>query len=217
MELAGMGYDVAIHYNLSSEEADRTKLDIQKLGVKCEIFKADLSDPSASSALISKVITKFPGLKILINNASIFREIRFADVTEKSFDADFNINFKSPFFLSQNFAKNISSGMIINMLDSRISKVHNAHFVYNLSKKLLHQLTLMLAKELAPKIRVNAICPGPIMPAQGDDMKKLKKIALKTPLKKVGNTSYINQAVRYLITNEFITGETMFIDGGQHL
>lgn len=66
MELAGMGYDVAIHYNLSSEEADRTKLDIQKLGVKCEIFKADLSDPSASSALISKVITKFPALKSLL-------------------------------------------------------------------------------------------------------------------------------------------------------
>ena len=217
LELAGMGYDIALHYNLSYKEAVKTKTDIQKLGVKCEIFKSNLSNTSGASALIKKVVKKFPDLNILVNNASIFEEIRFLEVTEKQFDLDFNINFKAPFFLSQHFAKNIKSGMIINMLDARISKVHNAHFVYNLSKKSLHQLTLMLARELGPEIRVNAICPGPILPAPGDDGKELKKIAAKTPLKKVGDTSYINAAVRYLITNHFITGEVLFVDGGQHL
>ena len=103
------------------------------------------------------------------------------------------------------------------MLDARISKIHNAHFVYNLSKKSLHQLTLMLAKELGPEIRVNAICPGPILPAAGDDGKKLRKIAKNTPLRKIGDTSYINHAVKYLITNKFITGEVLFVDGGQHI
>ncbi|MGI9534985.1 MAG: SDR family oxidoreductase [Thermodesulfobacteriota bacterium] len=217
LELAGLGYDIALHYNLSFKEAVKTKSEIQKLGVKCELFKSDLSKISGSSALIKKVVTKFPNLNILVNNASIFEEIRFLDVTEKHFDLDFNINFKSPFFLSQNFAKNVSGGMIINMLDARISKIHNAHFVYNLSKKSLHQLTLMLARELGPEIRVNAICPGPILPATGDDGKKLMKIAAKTPLKKIGDTSYINHAVRYLITNKFITGEVLFVDGGQHI
>ena len=217
LELAGLGYDIALHYNLSHKEAIKTRSDIQQLGVKCEIFKSDLSKTSGTSALISKAIKKFPNLNMLVNNASIFEEIRFLDVSEKDFDTDFNINFKAPFFLSQNFAKNVSRGMIINMLDARISKIHNAHFVYNLSKKSLHQFTLMLARELGPKIRVNAICPGPILPASGDDGKKLKKIASKTPLKKTGDTSYINHAVRYLITNKFITGEVLFVDGGQHL
>ena len=217
LELAGLGYDIALHYNLSYKHAVKTRDEIRKLGVKCEIFKFDLSKAPSAPALIKKVINKFPGLKILVNNASIFEEIRFLDVKEKDFDRDFNINFKTPFFLSQHFAKNISAGMIINMIDARISKIHNAHFVYNLSKKSLHQLTLMMAKELGPKIRVNAICPGPILPAPGDNGKKLKRIAAKTPLKKVGDTSYINEAVRYLITNNFVTGEVLFVDGGQHL
>jgi len=217
IELAGLGYDIALHYNLSHNEAVKTKKEIQKLGARCEVFKSDLSKNSGVTSLIKRVLKKFPNLSILINNASIFEEISFHDVTEKDFDNEFNINFKSPFFLSQHFSKNISDGMIINMLDARISKIHNAHFVYNLSKKSLHSLTLMLAKELGPNIRVNAICPGPILPAAGEDGKKLKKIALKTPLKKVGDTSYINDAVRYLVTNTYITGEVLFVDGGQHL
>ena len=217
IELAGLGYDIALHYNLSYREAVETKKEIQKLGVRCELFKSDLSKNSGVKSLIKRVLTKFPDLSILINNASIFEEISFHDVREKDFDNDFNINFKAPFFLSQYFSKNISKGMIINLLDARISKIHNAHFVYNISKKSLYFLTLMLAKELGPNIRVNAICPGPILPAAGDDGKNLKKIALKTPLKRVGNTSYINDAVRYLVTNTYTTGEVLFIDGGQHL
>lgn len=217
IELARMGYDIAIHCNSSYKEAADTKSEVEKLNVKCEIFRSDLSEFSGTSSLINEVVARFPDLNVLINNASTFREIRFADITEQNFKADFNINFKAPFFLCQNFAKNISSGLIINMLDSRISKVHNAHFVYNLSKKSLHQLTLMLAKELGPQIRVNAICPGPILPESGDDPKKLREIASKIPLEKIGDTSYINQAVRYLITNEFTTGEILFVDGGQHL
>ena len=217
LELAGLGYNIALHYNLSYKEALSTRSDIRKLGVRCEIFKSDLSKTSGASVLIKNVVKKFPDLNLLVNNASIFEEIGFFDVTENQLDRDFNINFKSPFFLSQEFAKNITGGMIINMLDARISKVHNAHFVYNLSKKSLHNLTLMLARELGPGIRVNAICPGPILPAEGDDQRKLKKISAKTPLRKIGNTSYINAAVRYLIENKFVTGEVLFVDGGQHL
>ncbi len=217
MELARMGYDIAIHYNSSYKEAADARSEVERSGVKCEIFRSDLSELSGISSLIDEVVSRFPGLNVLINNASMFREIRFADVTEQDFKADFNVNFKAPFFLCQDFARNVSSGLIVNMLDSRISKVHNAHFVYNLSKKSLHQLTLMLAKELGPDIRVNAICPGPILPASGDDPDKFREIVSKIPLEKSGDTVYINQAVRYLVTNEFTTGEVLFVDGGQHL
>ena len=89
LELAGLGYDIALHYNLSYKEAVKTKSEIQKLGVKCEIFKSDLSKTSGAQALIKKVVKKFPKLSILVNNASIFEEIRFLDVNEKQFDLDF--------------------------------------------------------------------------------------------------------------------------------
>ncbi len=217
LTLAELGYNIAIHYNRSRKDAAAAQVLVRKLGVKCEIFRADLSDPSQTSALIKNVQKKMPQLGLLINNASIFNEKRFLDVKEKDFDTEFNINFKSPFFLSQQFAKTVSKGMIINLLDARVSKVHTAHFVYNLTKNSLKHMTLMLAKELGPKIRVNAICPGPILPADGESAAQLKKIAAKTPLKKVGGTSYINNGVKYLVENKFITGEMLFIDGGQHL
>ncbi len=217
LTLAELGYDIALHYNRSRKDALNTQAKIRDFGVKCEIFKADLSDPSQASGLIKDVKKKMPGLELLVNNASVFKEKRFLDVKEKDFDNEFNINFKSPFFLSQQFAKNVSGGMIINLLDARVSKVHTAHFVYNLTKNSLMHLTLMLAKELGPEIRVNAICPGPVLPASGENIRQLKKIAAKTPLKKIGDTSYINSGVRYLVENKFITGEMLFIDGGQHL
>lgn len=217
LTLAELGYDIALHYNRSRKDALNTQAKIRDFGVKCEIFKADLSDPSQASGLIKDVNKKMPGLELLVNNASVFKEKRFLDVKEKDFDNEFNINFKSPFFLSQQFARNVSGGMIINLLDARVSKVHTAHFVYNLTKNSLMHLTLMLAKELGPEIRVNAICPGPVLPAAGENIRQLKKIAAKTPLKKIGDTSYINSGVKYLVDNKFITGEMLFIDGGQHL
>jgi len=217
LTLADMGYDIALHYNKSKKDALAAQDIIRKKGVKCEIFKSDLSDPAQASGLIKDVKKKMKDLNLLINNASIFKEKRFLDVKERDFDNEFNINFKSPFFLSQQFAKNVKRGMIINLLDARVSKVHTAHFVYNLTKNSLMHLTFMLAKELGPDIRVNAICPGPILPSPGENINQLKKIAAKTPLKKIGDTSYINSGVKYLVENKFITGEMLFIDGGQHL
>jgi len=217
LTLADMGYDIALHYNNSKKDALTAQGMVRKNGVKCEIFKSDLSDPSQASGLIKNVQKKMMGLNLLVNNASIFKEKRFLDVKEKDFDNEFNINLKSPFFLSLQFAKSVKGGMIINLLDARVSKVHTAHFVYNLTKNSLMHLTLMLAKELGPEIRVNAICPGPILPSPGENVNQLKKIAAKTPLKKIGDTSYINSGVKYLVENKFITGEMLFIDGGQHL
>ena len=217
LTLADMGFDIALHYKSSRKDALEAQGMIRKKGVRCEIFKSDLSDPSQSLALIKNVRKKMKGLNLLVNNASIFKEKPFLDVKEKDFDTEFNINFKSPFFLSQQFAKIVKSGIIINLLDSRVTKVHTAHFVYNLTKNSLMHLTKMLAKELGPEIRVNAICPGPILPGPGENLSQLKKIAAKTPLKKIGDTSYINSGVRHLVENKFITGEMLFIDGGQHL
>lgn len=217
LSLAEKGYDIAIHYNHSDIEAKETADLIREKGKQCEIFQSDLSDIKQVRTLIPRVFETFPECSILVNSASIFEDVGFQDVTEEIFDRDLNINFKAPFFLSQDFSKGQNAELIINMLDMRINKIETQHFSYNLSKKALRDFTLMAAKELGPKIRVNGICPGPILPPPDKDIKYLEKIAENTPLKKPGNPYYIIAAVKYLLDNDFVTGQCLFVDGGQHL
>ncbi len=215
--LAQRGYDIAIHYNHSDNEAKETAELIRSKGRKAEIFQANLSDMNQVRMLIPSVFEVFPECSILVNSASIFEDIAFSDVTEEIFDRDFNTNFKAPFFLSQEFSKKESAEHIINMLDMRINKIDTKHFSYNLTKKALRDFTLMAAKELGPKIRVNGICPGPILPPPDEGIEYLEKIAKNTPLKKPGNPDYIVSAVEYILDNPFVTGQCLFVDGGQHL
>lgn len=215
--LAESGYDIAIHYNHSDKEAKETADLIRGHGRQAEIFQSNLSEMKEVRSLIPKVLEVFPECSILVNSASIFENVGFSEVTEEVFDRDFNTNFKAPFFLSQDFSRGNNSELIINMLDMRIDKIETQHFSYNLTKKALRDFTLMAAKELGPKIRVNGICPGPILPPPDKDIQYLKKIAENTPLKKPGNPDYIISAVEYILDNTFVTGQCLFVDGGQHL
>jgi NAD(P)-dependent dehydrogenase (short-subunit alcohol dehydrogenase family) len=217
LSLAERGYDIAVHYNHSSDEAQETAEEIREKGQRAEIFQANLSEISEVRALIPNVFEVFPECAILVNSASIFEDVSFSQVTEQIFDRDFNVNFKAPFFLSQDFSKEKNAELIINMLDMRVNNIETAHFSYNLTKKTLRDFTLMAAKELGPKIRVNGICPGPILPPPDKDMSYLEKIAENTPLKKAGNPDYIISAVNYIVDNDFVTGQCLFVDGGQHL
>jgi pteridine reductase len=215
--LAESGYDIAVHYNHSEKEAKETAELIREKGRQAEIFKSNLSEIQEVRSLIPTVFEVFPECSVLVNSASIFENVGFEDVTEEIFDRDFNTNFKAPFFLSQDFSKGDHSELIINMLDMRINKIETEHFSYNLTKKALRDFTLMAAKELGPKIRVNGICPGPILPPPDKDIHYLEKIAENTPLKKPGNPDYIISAVEYILNNPFVTGQCLFVDGGQHL
>ncbi len=217
LSLAERGYDIAVHYNHSDKEAIETAELIRAKGRKAETFQANLSDIKQVRTLIPKVFEVFPKCAILVNSASIFEDVAFNDVTEEVFDRDFNTNFKAPFFLSQDFSKENSAELIINMLDMRINKIETKHFSYNLTKKSLRDFTLMAAKDLGPKIRVNGICPGPILPPPDKGLEYLEKIAQNTPLKKPGNPDYIISAVEYILDNTFVTGQCLFVDGGQHL
>ena len=217
LSLADRGYDIAVHYNNSDKEALETSELIREKGQRAEVFQANLSEIKQVRTLIPNVFEVFPHCAILINSASIFEDVGFSQVTEEIYDRDFTVNFKAPFFLSQDFSLRENSEIIINMLDMRINNIETAHFSYNLTKKLLRDFTLMAARELGPKIRVNGICPGPILPPPDKDMEYLEKIAENTPLKKPGNPDYILSAVNYILDNDFVTGQCLFVDGGQHL
>lgn len=215
--LAEMGYDIALHCLNSKTDAERTARAVRDAGVRCEIFRADLSRPANAAKLVAAAAKKLGGLSVLVNNASVFEKGEFGGVTEKQLERDMAVNFKSPFFASQEFARGGREGLIVNMLDARITKNHTMHFSYNISKKCLYHFTLAAAKALGPAVRVNAVCPGPVLREESSTAADFRRMGEKTPLGTTGEAGHVRLAVEYLVNNPFVTGEALFVDGGQHI
>ncbi len=217
LSLADQGFNIALHYHQSRTEALQLAKEITRKGVACEIFACDLSREKQVLLLLGKARAKFPDLNLLINNASIFIPSKFDRKELKLLDAHWMINFKTPFILSADFARLCKEGHIINILDTKVIKNKTSHIAYIISKKALHELTKLCAIEFAPKIRVNAIAPGIILPPSGQGREYLQKRALEVPLKKAGDVRYITQSVEFLLQNDFVTGQVIFADGGEHV
>ncbi len=217
LNLAKQGYDIAVHYNSSSQKAESLQSQIQSLGQASHIYKADLSSNQDIFELIPKVKADFPELSVLINNASVFESATLKETEVELFDLNFNINFKAPYFLIRDFARLCQGGNIINLLDTRVKKNNFDYSAYTLSKKALADLTQMTALELAPDIRVNGICPGWILAPEKATEEYLEKLRQRIPLHKQGNPEQIVQAVNYLLSNQFVTGQLMLVNGGEHL
>jgi NAD(P)-dependent dehydrogenase (short-subunit alcohol dehydrogenase family) len=223
LELASKGYDIAISYNSSKKEALNLAQEIiATKKVKCEIFQADLTDKEAAKKLIEDVLNKFPDLNLLINSASIFNKSNIFDIEQ--LDENFALHFHCPLILSQEFAKNVASralknAQIINFLDKNITRFDTKYFYYLLSKKLFAELTKMMALQLAPEVRCNGIAPGFILEDKflQKDEEMAQKIIKKIPLNKKGNVGNILKAINYLIANEFVCGEILFVDGAASL
>ncbi len=217
LNLARKGYDIALHYNSSEKEALATRGQILKTGADCELFRCDLSSPHDAMELVPRARESFRGLCVLVNNASVFENVVFSDVTPEFLESDLAVNFKAPFFLSQSFVAETERGLIVNFLDTRVRKNPVEHFCYNLSKKCLYHLTKMLARELAPDFRVNAVCPGSVLAPPGLSDDYLRRMALGAPMKRPGSIEDIINAFNYLLENNYVTGECLFVDGGMSL
>ncbi|MEW6234529.1 MAG: SDR family oxidoreductase [Candidatus Omnitrophota bacterium] len=215
--LAGKGYRVVLHCHQSLPEAELLAETIRRMKVECHVFTADLNSDKDVNELIPQVFSRFSDFCVLVNNASIFERARLLETDHDLFDRHFNINFKAPFFLSQEFARRCDQGHIINMLDTKIARTVVEYFAYTLTKKALFEFTRMAAKELAPRIRVNAVCPGLILPPRGEDEEYLIRCGERIPLRRKGSVENVTAAVSYLLDNDFVTGECLFADGGEHL
>ncbi len=215
--LASQGYDLVISYNESKSEAEKLSKEIvKKFDVKCKIFKADLRDEKQTKKLAEFVRGNFPNWNLLVNNASIFQKSKFLTAPESEMFENFNIHFFSPLILAKEFTKTApKNGQIINLTDKNITRYETSYFYYLLSKKSLAELTKMLAIELAPKIRVNAIAPGFILNPIDDS--SAENFVKKIPLQTKGEVENIVQAVEFLLKNKFVTGQILFIDGGASL
>jgi len=216
LRLAVMGYDIALHYHDAAPQG--LIEEIQGLGVKCEAIKSDLSEPKAASDLVRLAVEACPGLDVLINNAAIFERASIKETSDALLAEHIQLNLMAPYRLSRDFARLAGRGQIINIIDANAVKNNSAYGAYMLSKKGLFGLTAMTAREFAPKIRVNAIAPGLILPPAGEGEKYMEEAAeRRVPLKRRGHTDDITDALEFLNGSEFITGQILYIDGGEHL
>jgi pteridine reductase len=204
LEFAAAGYDVALHYHHSEAEAISTQQKIQAFGRKCVLIQQDLNDLASLPSVIAQAKSAFPHLSVLVNNASTFRRISFANTTPESLMADFTTNFMQPFLLTQAFHTQIGEGAVINLLDISIRTHRTSHFAYLLAKKALAEFTLMAAKDLAPKVRVNAVAPAYVLPTEGDDSHDPNQP--RVPIERV------SAAVLALAENTALTGEILYTE-----
>jgi glucose 1-dehydrogenase len=220
--LAHAGCHVFIHYGQSAEQAKRTRDDAKALGVRAELLTADLANAKAVQRVVPAAQKAFGGVDILINNAAIFPEKdTFLSADGPLWEGLFAVNLRAPFFLCRAFAAQVpkdKQGKIINITDSRVRRPASEHFVYRLTKGCLWQMTEMMALELAPRIAVNAVALGAILPSPGKDDEYLKKIAQASiPLKRHGSAETVAQSVVHLLQQDFLTGVILPIDGGATL
>ena len=222
IKLANLGYNIVISYNNSKQEAEELKNNIiSEYQVNCEIFACDLLDVSQTKNLADFMVQNFDDWNLLINNASIFDKSKLLENKESELFDNFNIHLFSPLILSKEFAinvgeKNIQNAQVINIVDKAITRNKTEYFYYLLSKKSLANLTKMLATQLSPAIRVNAVAPGFIMLPKNSDLDGDTLID-KIPLKKQGSLKNITHAVQFLIENDFVCGEILFVDGASSL
>lgn len=209
--------DVILHYNKSGKAAEELKIILEKTGVRAWIFQASLSCPDEAEELFQKAVSTCGPIDYLINNASLFRKDTLTTFTVQGLFENISVNALAPLLLSRKFAGQNRKGKIINLLDARITDYDDEHAAYHLSKRMLYDLTRLMALEFAPGITVNAVAPGLILPPPGQGTGFLEKMKHTNPLHTYGTLKEITDAVMFLIKAEFITGQVIYVDGGRHL
>ena len=220
LALAGEGARLALHYNSSAGPAEASVAEIRALGSEAVALQADLSRSDQAASIVERAAQHFGGLDVLLNSAAIFEPADLAHTTEAAWDRHFAINLKLPFFLAQAFAAQVGKEQvahIVSIADWRGDRPDPATLAYSLTKAGIISLTRALALALAPNIQVNAIAPGAILPPPGRDQAYLDGLAQDIPLGRVGSPADVAGALIYLLRSEFVTGETVFVTGGEQL
>jgi glucose 1-dehydrogenase len=221
LALAEAGCDVVLHYNGSAEAARQTAQEVAALGRRIVLQQANLAEASQMAQLIeSAVLQELGAVQILLNSAAIFPEDSLLELTLAGWERTMQVNLTSPLFLTQAFASALPEemrGVVINMTDWRTARPYHKRFSYSVAKGALNAFTLAAANALAPRIRVNAIALGAMLPPPERDEDYLADLVAELPLQRAGGIEPIAQAMLYLLQNEFVTGEIVRLNGGAHL
>jgi NAD(P)-dependent dehydrogenase (short-subunit alcohol dehydrogenase family) len=220
LDLARHGWNVAIHYNTSEREARVTCEDAQSAGAKAVLVKADLAREEETQKIVEQATRELGPLTALINSASVFENDQWYSADRASWNKHMEVNLRSPLVLIQNFAKQLPKdreGAVVNLLDQRLLKPVPDFLSYGVSRAGLHWLTVTLAQALGPRIRVNAVAPGPTLKGARQTPAHFEQERAATILGRGSEPQDICDAVRYLLEARAVTGQTITVDGGQHL
>jgi NAD(P)-dependent dehydrogenase (short-subunit alcohol dehydrogenase family) len=219
-DLAAHGFSIAIHCNGSRTEADALAQTILSAGGEAAVFVADLTVLSQVKGLLPAVQARIGPVSLLVNNASVFEDDAADALDETAFDRHFSLHVKAPSFLAQDFAAQLphgSEGLIVNIIDERVWKLTPRFFSYTLSKSALWTATRTMAQTFAPRIRVNAIGPGPTLPNSRQSEADFQQQSDGLPLGKGPDLAEFGATIRYLWAAKSVTGQMIALDGGQHL
>jgi NAD(P)-dependent dehydrogenase (short-subunit alcohol dehydrogenase family) len=220
LELAKRGFTIAVHYNSSAEGALETVRLIEAAGGKAAAVQADLANRDDAAGLVAKAAKAVGPLGVLINNASVFEQDEIKSLTADSWRMHMSVNLEAPVVLAQAFAAALpedACGDVVNIIDQRVLKLNPRFFSYTLSKTALFSATQTLAQALAPRIRVNAVGPGPTLRNARQSEADFAKQAGATVLGHGASPQDVTRTVAYLLEAEAVTGQMIAVDGGQHL
>jgi NAD(P)-dependent dehydrogenase (short-subunit alcohol dehydrogenase family) len=219
-DLAAHGFAVAIHCNGSRAEAEALAREIAGAGGEAAVFEADLTIQGEVRQLLPAVNARLGPVSLLVNNASVFEDDAAGALDEAVFDRHFALHVKAPSFLAQDFAAQLpdgAEGLIVNIIDERVWKLSPRFYSYTLSKAALWTATRTMAQTFAPRIRVNAIGPGPTLPNSRQSEADFQQQSAGLLLGKGPDLGEFGATIRYLWAAKSVTGQMIALDGGQHL
>jgi pteridine reductase len=217
--LGRQGMRVAVHYHGSREGADDTVGAIEASGGQASAFQANLSDGAAPRRLVDDVVRHFGALDVLVNSAAVMERTPFDEVTVEQWDEIFALNLRAPFFMAQAAARAMRErgGAIVNIADLAAFETWPAYVPHGISKAGVVHLTRSLARVLAPKIRVNGIAPGTVLLPEQWDPGAAEHLRSTTPLQRQGSPDDVVRTMLFLLDADYVTGETIIVDGGRHV
>jgi pteridine reductase len=214
LTLARHGYDIVLHYHRSSDAALETKAGLESVGSRVTLVQADLTQPAEIESLISNL----QSLHILVNSAAFMPSGNVNHLSLENWDTALDLNLRAPFLLAQEVSKKMNAGgLIVNISDVGAQKAWSRYPSYTVSKAALESLTKILARALAPKIRVNAIAPGFVLQSDIVPAEEWERLIQRVPLKRPAQPEEIASALEFLMQNEYMTGQTIVVDGGYSL
>src|SRR5262245_29285199 len=220
LDLAKHGWSIGVHHHTSVAEAECLVEEIERLGSQAVALPADLTSEEQLRGLIWSCAEKLGPPTCLINNAARFEWDTVETLDWAALQTEIDVNLRAPIFLTQAFARTLpkdASGCVINMIDQRVWRLSPEFFSYTIAKSALWTATRTLAQALAPRIRVNALGPGPVLPSRRQSQADFERECRATPLGRAATVAEVCRAVRFLLDSPSVTGQMIALDSGQHL
>lgn len=217
--LGARGMRVAVHYNSHAEGARETLGAIERAGGSGATFGADLTDPARAARLVNEVSEAFGGLDVLVNSAAVMVRTPFGEITARQWDDIMALNLRAPFLLAQAAAPHLrrTRGVIVNIADLAAFETWPAYIPHGLSKAGVVYMTKALARILAPQVRVAGIAPGTVLLPENWSEADEDRLRRTTPLQRSGSPADVTSTVLFLLESDYLTGETIIVDGGRHV